>query len=42
MTDGEARKLIYGMEYADWKERYQTEATPEQTAQYLKTHKHDD
>ena len=42
MTDNEARKLIYGMEYADWKAQYQTEATPEQTAQYLKTHKHDD
>jgi len=42
MTDNEARKLIYGMEYADWKARYQTEATPEQKAQYLKTHNHDD
>ena len=42
MTDGEARKLIYGMEYADWKAQYQTEATPEQKAQYLKTHNHDD
>ena len=42
MTDNEARKLIYGMEYADWKAQHQTEATPEQTAQYLKTHNHDD
>ena len=42
MTDNEARKLIYGMEYADWKAQYQTEATPEQKAQYLKTHNHDD
>ena len=42
MTDGEARKLIYGMEYADWTAQYQTEATLEQKAQYLKTHKHDD
>lgn len=25
-----ARKLIYGMEFADWKARYQSEATPEQ------------
>ena len=24
MTDNEARKLIYGMEYADWKAEYQT------------------
>ena len=42
MTDGEARKLIYGMEYADWKAQHQTEATPEQKAQYLKTHNNDD
>ena len=42
MTDNEARKLIYGMEYADWKAQYQTKATPEQQAQYLKTHNHDD
>ena len=42
MTDNEARKLIYGMEYADWNAQYQTEATPEPTAQYLKTHNHDD
>ena len=42
MTDNEARKLIYGMEYADWKAQYQTEATSEQKAQYLKTHSHDD
>ena len=42
MADNEARKLIYGMEYADWKAQYQTKATPEQKAQYLKTHSHDD
>ena len=42
MTDNEASKLIYGMEYADWKTQYQTEATSEQKAQYLKTHNHDD
>ena len=42
MTDNEARELIYGMEYADWKAQYQTEAMPEQKAQYLKTHNHDD
>ncbi|RED17270.1 DUF1244 domain-containing protein [Parasphingopyxis lamellibrachiae] len=26
----EARAAIYGMPYAEWKERYQEEATPEQ------------
>ncbi len=38
MTDGEARKFIYGMEYADWKAQYQTEATPEQKDAYEKNH----
>ncbi|MDX1267868.1 MAG: DUF1244 domain-containing protein, partial [Oceanisphaera sp.] len=26
----QARELVYGMPYADWKDKYQTEATPEQ------------
>lgn len=26
----DARELVYGMPYADWKAKYQTEATPEQ------------
>ena len=42
MTDNEARKLVYGMANTDWKTQYQTEATHEQKAQYLKTHNHDD
>lgn len=28
----EAREKIYGMPYAEWKEKHQTEATPEQIA----------
>lgn len=28
----DARGLIYGMSYADWKKRYSKEATPEQIA----------
>lgn len=28
----EARRLIYGMDFAEWKDRYQGEATPEQLA----------
>ena len=27
-----ARELVYGMPYAEWKEKFQTEATPEQLA----------
>ena len=32
MTKDEGRALVYGMPYADWKARHQTEATPEQLA----------
>ena len=32
------RERVYGMPYADWKARYQTEATPEQMAAFEKTH----
>ena len=32
MTKDEGRSLVYGMPYADWKARHQTEATPEQLA----------
>jgi hypothetical protein len=28
----DARELIYGMPYVEWKDKYQTEATPEQLA----------
>ena len=41
MKDNEARKIVYGMEYADWKGKFQTDATPEQKAQYKETHNHD-
>lgn len=30
----QARAIIYGMPYREWKEQYQTEATPEQLAAY--------
>lgn len=29
-----AREIVYGMPYAEWKEKYQLEATPEQLAAY--------
>ena len=31
---GEARELVYGMPYSEWKEKYQAEATPEQLAAF--------
>ncbi|MEM6932447.1 MAG: DUF1244 domain-containing protein [Pseudomonadota bacterium] len=30
----EAREIVYGMPFDDWKERYQTEATAEQKAAF--------
>jgi hypothetical protein len=34
-----AREIVYGMPYAEWKEKYQTEATPEQQAAFEKRRK---
>lgn len=31
-----ARELVYGMPYSEWKDKYQTEATPEQLAAFDK------
>lgn len=33
----QAREEVYGMPYADWKKRYQKEATPEQLAAFEKS-----
>lgn len=30
----QARERVYGMPYAEWKAKYQTEATPEQQARF--------
>lgn len=30
----EAREIVYGMPYAEWKAKYQTEASPEQQAEF--------
>ncbi len=34
-----AREIVYGMPYDEWKEKYPTEATPEQKAAFEKHHK---
>lgn len=34
----EAREIVYGMPYADWKSKYQTEATPQQQAAFDEKH----
>ncbi len=34
MTKDQAREHVYGMPYSEWKDKHQTEATPEQSAAY--------
>ncbi len=34
----EAREIVYGMPYVEWKAKYQTEATPEQKKAYEVVH----
>ena len=41
MEDSAARETVYGMPYADWKAKYQTEATAEQRAKYEAIHNHE-
>ena len=38
MDENAARTIIYGMDYASWKDKFQTEATTEQKAKYNKLH----
>ena len=37
MSKDEAREIIYGMPYDDWRAKYQTEATPDQKAAFAKS-----
>lgn len=34
----QAREVVYGMPYSEWKKKYQSEATPEQQAAYARAH----
>jgi hypothetical protein len=36
----EARELVYGMPYAEWKDKHQKEASPEQAKAFQQAHKH--
>ena len=38
MDENAARTIIYGMDYACWKDKFQTEATAEQKTKYNKLH----
>jgi uncharacterized protein len=40
MAREDARTLVYGMPYADWKAKYQREASPGQDAAFKSTHQH--
>lgn len=39
MSKDEAREAVYGMPFAEWKAKYQREATPEQLAAFEKAQK---
>ncbi len=40
MPDPQAREVVYGMPYDQWKAKYQKEATPAQKQAAAQTHKH--
>jgi hypothetical protein len=39
MDKDEAREIVYGMPFSEWKAQYQSEATPEQKAAFKESHK---
>jgi hypothetical protein len=40
IPDPEARKVVYGMPYDEWKSKYQKEASSDQKKAFDATHKH--
>ena len=38
MTKDQGREVFYGMPYAEWRDKYQTEATEDQKAAFAKSH----
>ena len=38
LSDAAAREIVYGMDYSEWKTRFQTEATAAQKGDYEKSH----
>jgi hypothetical protein len=40
IPDPEARKVVYGMPYEEWKSKYQKESSSEQKKAFDATHKH--
>ncbi|MGH6988936.1 MAG: DUF1244 domain-containing protein [Stellaceae bacterium] len=39
LTDPEARQIVYGMPYEEWKAKYAKEATPDQKAAFVSAKK---
>lgn len=39
LSKEEARTIVYGMPYDEWRAKYQTEASPEQKAAFAQSHK---
>ncbi len=40
LSKDESREAVYGMPFAEWKAKYQKEASPDQKAAFDKSHKH--
>ncbi|MFK0333282.1 DUF1244 domain-containing protein [Rhizobium sp. NPDC090275] len=40
LTKDEAREIVYGMPFDEWKSRYQTEASPQQKAAFESNNPH--
>ena len=40
LSKDESREMIYGMPYAEWQAKHQTEASDEKKAAFEKSHKH--
>jgi hypothetical protein len=40
LTDPQAREIVYGMPYDEWKAKHQKEASGDQKAKFAASHKH--
>ena len=40
LTDPQAREIVYGMPYDDWKKKHHKEASGDQKAKFAESHKH--
>jgi uncharacterized protein len=40
LSDPQAREIVYGMPYDEWRKKHQKEASPDQKAAFAQQHKH--